>query len=88
MDLAIAAMALRPGTVLDGNAVIWRDGRLDFAAAQSRAASSVTRAHALAARHSALYAWWDVRQHPDPAIGVLPEPALLESPCLPDGAAG
>ncbi|GAA2444951.1 hypothetical protein GCM10010433_53020 [Streptomyces pulveraceus] len=32
MDLAVAGMTLRPGTVLDGEAVIWRDGRLDFAA--------------------------------------------------------
>ncbi|WP_093897877.1 hypothetical protein [Streptomyces sp. Ncost-T10-10d] len=69
MDLAVAAMALRPGTVLDGEAVIWRDDRLDFAAAQSRAASSVTRARTLAARHPASYACWDVLQHPDPAIG-------------------
>ncbi|GGV97294.1 hypothetical protein GCM10015535_68430 [Streptomyces gelaticus] len=53
MDLAVAGMELRPGTVLDGGAVIWRDGRLDFAAAQSRAASSTTRARALAARYPA-----------------------------------
>ncbi|MET8745608.1 hypothetical protein [Streptomyces sp. NPDC004728] len=66
MDLAVAGMTLRPGTVLDGGAVIWRDGRLDFAAAQSRAASSVTRARALAARHPASYICWDVLQHPDP----------------------
>ncbi|MFE6023346.1 hypothetical protein ACFQ6O_43880 [Streptomyces sp. NPDC056441] len=71
MDLAVARMELRPGTVLDGEAVIWRDGRLDFAAAQSRAASSATRARALAARHPASYACWDVIQHPDPAIGDL-----------------
>ncbi|MFI5775313.1 DNA ligase [Streptomyces sp. NPDC051658] len=69
MDLAVAGMTLRPGTVLDGEAVIWRDGRLDFAAAQSRAASSVTRARALAARHPASYICWDVLQHPDPQIG-------------------
>ncbi|MFF1351552.1 hypothetical protein ACFVZJ_37305 [Streptomyces sp. NPDC058322] len=43
--------------------------RLDFAAAQSRAASSVTRARALAARYPASYICWDVLQHPDPAIG-------------------
>ncbi|WP_331748004.1 hypothetical protein OG520_40670 (plasmid) [Streptomyces sp. NBC_00984] len=48
-------MELRPGTVLDGEAVIRRDGRLDFAAAQLRAASSVTRARALAARYPASY---------------------------------
>ncbi|MEU6926034.1 hypothetical protein [Streptomyces sp. NPDC046631] len=68
MDLAVAGMALRPGTVLDGEAVIWRDGRTDFAAAQSRAASSRTRARALAARYPASYICWDVLQHPDPAI--------------------
>lgn len=49
--------------------MIWRDGRLDFAAAQSRAASSTTRARALAARYPASYVCWDVLQHPDPAIG-------------------
>ncbi|MGW2844392.1 ATP-dependent DNA ligase [Streptomyces sp. NPDC001274] len=69
MDLAVAAMALCPGTVLDGEAAIWRDGKLDFAAAQSRAASSVTRARTLAARYPASYVCWDVLQHPDPAIG-------------------
>ncbi|MFF3787857.1 ATP-dependent DNA ligase [Streptomyces sp. NPDC001933] len=69
IDLAVAAMELRPGTVLDCEAVIWRDGRLDFAAAQSRAASSVTRARALAARYPASYVCWDVLQYPDPAIG-------------------
>jgi ATP-dependent DNA ligase len=41
-------MALRPGTTLDGELVIWRDGVLDFAAVQSRAASTPTRARALA----------------------------------------
>ncbi|WP_328698467.1 ATP-dependent DNA ligase [Streptomyces sp. NBC_00342] len=69
MDLAVAAMALRPATVLDGEAVIWRDGRIHFGAAQSRTASSVTRARALAARHPASYAVWDILHHPDPAIG-------------------
>ncbi|MFE7044926.1 hypothetical protein ACFU9X_37570 [Streptomyces atratus] len=71
MDFAVVGMELRPGTVLDGEAVIWRDGRLDFAAAQSRAAWSVTRARALAARYPASYVCWDVIQHPDPAIGDL-----------------
>ncbi|MFJ2923096.1 DNA ligase [Streptomyces sp. NPDC087307] len=69
MDLAVAGMALRPGTVLDGEAVVWRDGRTDFAAAQSRAASSVTRARALAALYPASYICWDVLQHPDPVVG-------------------
>ncbi|MEU2674826.1 hypothetical protein ABZ622_39570 [Streptomyces sp. NPDC007164] len=60
MDLAVAGMGLRPGTVLDGEAVIWRDGRLDFAAAQSRAASSTTWARALATRYPASCICWDV----------------------------
>ncbi|MFF5279420.1 hypothetical protein [Streptomyces sp. NPDC000133] len=68
LDLALAGMALRPGTVLDGEAVIWRGGRLGFGAAHSRAASSVTQARALAARHPASCACWDLVQHPDPAI--------------------
>ncbi|MFD7497464.1 hypothetical protein ACFV8T_34830 [Streptomyces sp. NPDC059832] len=53
-------MELRPGTVLDGAAVIWRDGRPDFAAAQS-----VTRSRALAGRYPASCICWDVAQHPD-----------------------
>ncbi|MDX3324731.1 DNA ligase [Streptomyces sp. ME02-6979-3A] len=69
MDLAVAGMQLQPGTVLDGEAVIWRNGKLDFGAAQSRAASSLARARALATRHPAAYAVWDVLQHPNPKIG-------------------
>ncbi|MFE2973409.1 DNA ligase [Streptomyces sp. NPDC059258] len=65
MDLAVAGMQLPPGTTLDGEAVIWKNGRIDFAAAQSRAASSITRARALAAQHPASYAVWDVLEDPD-----------------------
>lgn len=36
-EIAAAAAALPPGTVLDGELVVWRDGRLDFAALQRRA---------------------------------------------------
>ncbi|MGC4925502.1 DNA ligase [Streptomyces sp. DT117] len=64
IDLAVAAMQLQPGTTLDGEAVIWRDGKISFAAAQSRAASSITRARALAAQHPASYLVWDVLEHP------------------------
>ncbi|MEW1630878.1 DNA ligase [Streptomyces sp. NPDC089173] len=64
MDLAVAGMGLPPGTTLDGEAVIWRDGKISFAAAQSRAASSITRARALAAQHPASYTVWDVLEHP------------------------
>ncbi|NUV65620.1 DNA ligase [Streptomyces sp. CAI-121] len=64
MDLAVAGMQLPPGTALDGEAVIWKNGRIDFASAQSRAASSITRARALAAQHPASYATWDILEHP------------------------
>ncbi|MFJ6239646.1 DNA ligase [Streptomyces griseus] len=64
MDLAVASMQLPAGTTLDGEAVIWKDGRIDFAASQSRAASTITRARALAAQHPASYAVWDILEHP------------------------
>ncbi|MET8378084.1 ATP-dependent DNA ligase [Streptomyces microflavus] len=64
MDLAIAGMQLSPGTTLDGEAVIWKDGKISFAAAQSRAASSITRAYKLAVQHPASYLVWDVLEHP------------------------
>lgn len=59
-DLAAAGDALPIGTILDGEAVIWRGGALDFAAAQARAASSPARAAILARRLPASYAVWDV----------------------------
>ncbi|MGQ4732577.1 ATP-dependent DNA ligase [Streptomyces sp. Ju416(a)] len=65
MDLAVPAMALPPGTVLDGEAVIWHDGRMDFGAVQARAASTLDRARALATRLPASYAAFDVLAHPD-----------------------
>ncbi|MFI9781076.1 DNA ligase [Streptomyces sp. NPDC051956] len=65
MDLAVAGMnSLRPGTVLDGEAVIYNEGRVDFAAAQSRAASGPVRARELAAVLPASYAVWDLLAHP------------------------
>lgn len=36
-EIAAAAEALPPGTVLDGELVVWQDGRLDFGALQRRA---------------------------------------------------
>ncbi|MFF3558425.1 ATP-dependent DNA ligase [Streptomyces sp. NPDC002574] len=42
-ELAEAARALPPGTVVDGEVVIWRDGRLDFGALQRRALGSTRR---------------------------------------------
>ncbi|MFD5342244.1 hypothetical protein ACFWJY_00355 [Streptomyces anulatus] len=66
MDLAVPAMQqLLPGTVLDGEAVIWNGGTIDFGAVQARAASSLDRARALAARLPASYAAFDVLAHPE-----------------------
>ncbi|MFZ3557154.1 RNA ligase family protein [Streptomyces sp. BH055] len=65
MDLAVAGMQLRPGTILDGEACIYADGRLDFSAAQSRAASTPARARELAERLPASYVAFDVISHPD-----------------------
>lgn len=65
MDLALAGLRLRPETVLDGEAVIWSAGRLDFAAVQARAASGPDRARSLAERLPASYAAWDILAHPD-----------------------
>ncbi|MER6160357.1 hypothetical protein ABT147_33200 [Streptomyces sp. NPDC001868] len=49
LDVALAGMALRPGTTVDGELVIWRGGALDWGAVQSRAASTPARARTLAA---------------------------------------
>ncbi|MDI3390641.1 hypothetical protein QIS99_31260 [Streptomyces sp. B-S-A8] len=60
MDLAVAGMdALRPGTVLDGEAVMWIGGRLDFSAVQARAASTPRRAADLARQYPAHFAVFD-----------------------------
>ncbi|MEU6996668.1 DNA ligase, partial [Streptomyces sp. NPDC046465] len=60
MDLAVAGQtALPPGTVLDGEAVVWVNGRLSFSAAQARGNSSVRRAAELAAQYPANYLVWD-----------------------------
>ncbi|GGU44492.1 ATP-dependent DNA ligase [Streptomyces violascens] len=64
-DIALAGMSLPAGTVLDGEAVIWNEGRLDFSAVQARAASTVTRARVLGAQLPASYAVWDLLAHPD-----------------------
>lgn len=65
MDLALAGMQLPPGTVLDGEGVIFVDGRVDFGAVQSRAASTPARARILAEEHPAHYAVFDLLQHPE-----------------------
>ncbi|MFE7076486.1 DNA ligase [Streptomyces sp. NPDC057620] len=66
MDLALAALTMLPAaTVLDGEAVIYTNGTIDFAAAQSRAASTPERARRLAADLPAHFAAWDILVHPD-----------------------
>jgi ATP-dependent DNA ligase len=59
-DLAEAARQLPDGTVLDGEVVVWRDGRTDFAAVQKRAAATPGRAPGLARRLPASYAAFDL----------------------------
>ncbi|MFF9865943.1 ATP-dependent DNA ligase [Streptomyces sp. NPDC013953] len=59
-DLDEAARRLPEGTVLDGEVVVWRDGRIDFAAVQGRAFATPGRAPALARRLPASYAAFDV----------------------------
>ncbi|MEU1015322.1 DNA ligase [Streptomyces sp. NPDC005898] len=60
MDLAVAGQAtLPPGTVLDGEAVVWVNGRLSFSAARARGNSTSKRASALAAQYPAHYVVWD-----------------------------
>ncbi len=59
-DLADAARQLPDGTVLDGEVVVWTEGRTDFAAVQKRAAATPGRAPALARRLPASYAAFDL----------------------------
>ncbi|GAA3643965.1 ATP-dependent DNA ligase [Microlunatus ginsengisoli] len=60
-DLAAAAAAQLPeGVVLDGEAVVWLDGRLDFDQLQHRMVSSPTAAARLAAEHPASFVAFDV----------------------------
>ena len=68
MDLAVAAMRLPPGVILDGEAVVYvadDDGRarISFEAAQSRTLSTPRRARELAERHPATYVAFDVLAH-------------------------
>lgn len=65
MDLALAGMQLPAGVVLDGEAVVYVSGRINFSAAQSRANSTPSRARLLADRHPAHYAVFDVLRHPE-----------------------
>ncbi|MET9960980.1 ATP-dependent DNA ligase [Streptomyces sp. NPDC006326] len=59
-DLAAAALHLPAGTVLDGEVVVWHEGRTDFALVQRRAAATAARAPLLAQSLPASYAAFDV----------------------------
>lgn len=59
-DLAEAAEQLPAGTVLDGEVVVWSDGRIDFGAVQQRAAATRARAGLLARTLPASYAAFDL----------------------------
>ncbi|SDJ78167.1 ATP-dependent DNA ligase [Streptomyces indicus] len=59
-DITEAARALPEGTVVDGEVVVWTDGRIDFAAVQQRAMSTPARAAELARTLPASYAAFDL----------------------------
>lgn len=59
IDIATAGMNLPADTILDGELVIWRDGRTDFSAVRSRASARGRRLADLTSRHPATYAAFD-----------------------------
>jgi len=63
-DLAAAALTqLEPGTVIDGEAVIWNGARLDFDLLQRRLVNPPRKVIALAAKHPASLMVFDVLAH-------------------------
>lgn len=70
-DIAAAVAAqVPPGVVLDGELVIWGEGRLDFSALQTRLASK-KKAHGLAADRPASFMVFDVLEVADtPVLGL------------------
>ncbi|MEU7317898.1 RNA ligase family protein [Streptomyces sp. NPDC007083] len=61
-EIAEAARRLPEGVVLDGEAVAYRNGRIDFGAMQRRALASPRRSAALADTIPATYAAFDLLQ--------------------------
>ncbi|MEU6990425.1 ATP-dependent DNA ligase [Streptomyces sp. NPDC046465] len=59
IDVATAAMDLPADTVLDGEAVIWRNGKTDFGAVRSRASARGRRLADLIHRYPASYVAFD-----------------------------
>ncbi|MFD7025244.1 ATP-dependent DNA ligase [Promicromonospora sukumoe] len=79
--VAACADQLAPGTVLDGEAVIWTAGRLDFGALQTRIGRTPRGYGAHAASHPASYVAFDVLAHESRDVRHLPfddRRALLE----------
>ncbi|GHA45755.1 DNA ligase [Streptomyces spiroverticillatus] len=64
MDLAAAAMDLPDGVLLDGEAVVYRAGKLDFNAVLQRSGSGSRRASALISRLPAFFACFDILRQP------------------------
>jgi ATP-dependent DNA ligase len=63
-DIAAATSAqLSPGTVLDGEVVIWDGARLSFDLLQARMATTARRVAGLARQHPASYVAFDVLAH-------------------------
>ncbi|MCX4409911.1 hypothetical protein OG840_52275 [Streptomyces sp. NBC_01764] len=90
MDLAVAAMRLPPGVILDGETVVYvadDDGsaQISFEAARSRAPSGPRRARELADRHPATYVAFDTLAHPAADFPFLrPRPYVERRQALPD----
>ncbi|MFE7503900.1 ATP-dependent DNA ligase [Promicromonospora sp. NPDC057488] len=63
---------LPPGTVLDGEAVIWTAGHLDFGALQTRMGRGPRTAAAHAAGHPASYVAFDILAHDSRDLRHLP----------------
>lgn len=72
MDLAVPALQLPVGVVLDGEIVIYRDGTLDFGAVQARAAAGHARGLTLVQDAPASFAAFDVLHGPDGDTRALP----------------
>jgi ATP-dependent DNA ligase len=101
-DVAAAVAAVEHDVVLDGELVIWRAGRLDFAALQDRLRSGPTRARSLAVELPAAYVVFDLlghdhsdlREHPyrhrravlDEMLGGRLPPGLVLTPTTTDRA--
>lgn len=79
--VAAAAGQIPPGCIVDGEAVIWNEGRLDFEALQQRNTTSKANLPALIQQHPASFAAFDVLAvagHDTRALPLRDRRALLE----------